>query len=778
MMISIGKSQIWFLIVLVACVFMACGDNRPIEINRSVEPWAYRSVLDKKPRMLTLALDSMNYLAYDLSTCLLYKAWKGGVHKVGIAYTSQKNVQPSSWGAPYFEDSLQHQKWNIESNGGAVITRVINRGYEFKDNQIYLNFSLITSSGDSIYIEERPEYIRDKPGKIGLERWFKTSNVPNGFTIILENGEDSFTLKTNTTTIKLDYFDILPEQSPPELKGSYDHIGKYFMEVSDCFNCHEITEQSIGPSFMEIALRYPENEEIQTKLGEKVRNGGGGVWGATQMTPHKELDDDEIEDMISYIFTLKPEDETNLPANRSARRKEKVKEYIGKPLEAVHPSYDLKTLSTAGFNPRVGGLATFDTNRLLVSTWGGNVYLLNGVDDASKMRVKQIASGLAEPLGIKVVDGEIYVLQKQELTRLVDLNNDDIIDKYEVVCDSWDATIDFHEFAYGLEYDNGYFYITLGMAMRLMSNQKEKFDRGRTLKISLKDGSYSWINYGLRQPNGIGYGVNGDLFTVDNQGQWVPANKLIHIKEGDYHGQAWGLLDSASIANPPKMSPPALWLPHEEIGMSPSQPTLIEDGGPYDGQMLHGDQTAGGIRRDYLEKVAGEYQGAVFRFSQGFEAGVNRLEWSPDKKTLYVGQIGMKGGGWGWNSMERGLQSLKYNGKSTFEMRSIKAKPNGFEIEFTQPVENIQKLSASDIFLQQWWYLPTKNYGGPKMDVENLKASLIKISDDGAKVQLEIPNLKENHVVYFKLPEHLKSTSGQSLWSTEAWYTLNNIPEQ
>jgi cytochrome c len=111
-------------------------------------------------------------------------------------------------------------------------------------------------------------------------------------------------------------------------------------------------------------------------------------------------------------------------------------------------------------------------------------------------------------------------------------------------------------------------------------------------------------------------------------------------------------------------------------------------------------------------------------------------------------------------------------------MLSIKAKPRGFEIEFTQPIENIQELTASDFFIQQWYYLPTENYGGPKMNLERLSAALIRTSENGTKVNIEIPNLKKNHVVYFRLPENLKSTSNQSLWSTEAWYTLNNIPEQ
>jgi cytochrome c len=147
--------------------------------------------------------------------------------------------------------------------------------------------------------------------------------------------------------------------------------------------------------------------------------------------------------------------------------------------------------------------------RLLVTTWDtvGGVYLLDNVTsgDTNKINVKRIASGLAEPLGIEVVNGEIFVLQKQELTQLIDDNGDDIIDEYRTICNSWGVTGDFHEFAFGLVYKDGYFYATLSMAMRLMAHEKQKQDRGRAIKIS-RDGSYEWISYGLRTPNGIGKG--------------------------------------------------------------------------------------------------------------------------------------------------------------------------------------------------------------------------------------------------------------------------------
>ena len=71
--------------------------------------------------------------------------------------------------------------------------------------------------------------------------------------------------------------------------------------------------------------------------------------------------------------------------------------------------------------------------RLVVSTWDaeGGIYILDHVDsgDASKIGVKKIAQGLAEPLGVKVVEDTIYVLQKQELTKLIDHDGDEIIDE-------------------------------------------------------------------------------------------------------------------------------------------------------------------------------------------------------------------------------------------------------------------------------------------------------------------------------------------------------------
>lgn len=754
-------------------LLFTCDTERHVP-TRPIEPWAFRSVLDKKPRMLTVALDSACYVAYDLTTCTLYKAWKGGVLMEGTAYSDKKNVQPTSWGTPYLSDTIRYVRWLATKDGKPEPSRIIHKGHVFNNGQISLKYWMILNSSDTVKIEERPEFVRSKSGEPGLERVFSVSDAPNGVAISLASTKAELPLKTDGATTSTVYFKTLPAQSPPKAEAAFDHRGRYWMEKSDCMTCHEVERRTVGPSFQEIAQRYPKEKTAVEYLIRKVKEGGSGVWGTAAMNPHPNLAEKEIREMLNYIFSLTPAKETQFNLVSEKPQARKTKPGHGAPLEGVHPSYDLQTIRPHYFRPRVGGLAFLPDGRLLVTTWDtmGGVYLLDGVEagDTSRITVKRIASGLAEPLGIEVVDGDIYVLQKHELTRLKDHDGDEVTDEYEAICNSWGVTSDFHEFAFGLVYKDGHFYASLSMAMRLMSHERQHPDRGRTIRIS-KDGTYESVNYGLRTPNGIGLGVDEEIFVSDNQGEWTPANKLIHVKKGEYLGMRWGLPDG--LSDLPPISPPAVWLPQDEIGNSPSEPTLIRHG-MYKGQMLHGDVTHGGIKRDFLEKINGQYQGAVFRFTQGLEAGVNRLEWGPDS-ALYVGGVGMVGG-WSWKERQYGLQKLKYNGKTTFEMLAVRARPDGFEIEFTESLAPGESISPAELFIEQWRYEGTSAYGGPKLDLAKLRVKGTELSADRKRLRLRIDGLKKEHVVYFMLPDRLRSESGQSLWSSEAWYTLNNIP--
>ncbi|KXK40894.1 MAG: DUF1080 domain-containing protein [Saprospiraceae bacterium] len=447
------------------------------------------------------------------------------------------------------------------------------------------------------------------------------------------------------------------------------------------------------------------------------------------------------------------------------------------PLEEVHPSFDLYQARPNNFKPMVGGLDFMSDGTMIVSTWepAGAVYRVNNVGsgDTTKMTFERIAFGLAEPLGLKVVNDTIYVMQKQELTRLLDNDGDGQIDEYQTVSDDWRVSSNFHEFGFGLAYKDGYFYATLATAIVPggASVNPQIPDRGKVIKINKNTGALNFVASGLRTPNGVGIGYGGYVYVADNQGDWLPSSKIVQVKDGAWYGSRSVDFEGTKdkIADPP-----LVWLPQDEIGNSPSTPLSL-DLGPYKGQMIHGEVTHGGVKRVFVEEVNGQLQGCVFRFIQGLEAGVNRLQWGPNND-LYVGGIGNPGN-WGQTGkLQYGLQRLVYNGKPTFEMLAVRAKSNGMEIEFTEPLSPGDGWKTDEYEVKQWYYKATEQYGGPKLGEENLKVKSATVSADRRKVFLEIDGLKSNHVVYIHLNKHFMSEDNHSIWSTEAWYTMNQVP--
>ncbi len=450
----------------------------------------------------------------------------------------------------------------------------------------------------------------------------------------------------------------------------------------------------------------------------------------------------------------------------------------GHALQELHPSYDLTQARPEVFTPRVGGMDFLSDGRMVISTWdaAGTIHLLDGVQSGNpeKITVKTIASGFAEPLGLKVVNDNIYILQKQELTKLIDHDGDYVMDEYETLCNAWEVSSNFHEFAFGLEEKDGWLYgnLAIGIMPGGASATNQPPSRGRTWRVNIQTGEIEYLTRGLRTPNGIGIGVDNEIFVADNQGDWLPASKIVHIKEGAWYGSRAVPFDGLESAIEMK---PVVWLPQDEIGNSPSTPSYLNDG-PYKGQMIHGEVTNGGVKRVFVEKINGEYQGCVFRFIQGLEAGVNRLSWGPDG-ALYIGGVGSTGN-WGHTGkLWYGLQRLKYNNKSAFEMLAVRAKSNGIEIELTEALRGNDGWNPKDYLIEQWWYKPTAEYGGPKLDEEALTVKSATVSADRKKVFLELDGMKENHVVYIRLKGNWVSVNGNGLFSTEAWYTMNAIPK-
>jgi len=464
----------------------------------------------------------------------------------------------------------------------------------------------------------------------------------------------------------------------------------------------------------------------------------------------------------------------------------------GLPLDAVHPSFTLTDLRPAGFEPKVTGMDWLPDGRLAVLTWGGQddsgtsaageLWLLGNAQTATspdQVTLTKVCEGLRQPMGLKYLDGTFFVSETDRLTECRDTSGDGVADE-KITVATWPWSGNFHEFAFGLLYRDGFFYLNLSVAIDYGGNttnpqpsaQGGSTQRGSTIKVDRRTGEVSYVAGGLRTPHGIGWGPGDDLFVTDNQGGWLPASKLVHIEQDrffNHYTNPPGLFES----NP--VTPPVLWMPQNEIANSPSTPLLIEEG-PFAGQLFIGDVTYGGIQRAYLEQVGGAYQGALFRLTQGLEAGVSELSLGPDG-SVYVGGLGA-GGNWGQaGKLTYGLQRLTPNDTTTFDILAMRAVPGGFELEYTQPLSaGTAAALAGRYDVEHWRYEPTASYGGPKIDEETLDVTSATLSADGRKVTLQVAGLEAGRVVHVRSPRPFSSASGQSLWSTEAWYTLNALP--
>ncbi|RKQ92121.1 PA14 domain-containing protein [Solirubrobacter pauli] len=463
----------------------------------------------------------------------------------------------------------------------------------------------------------------------------------------------------------------------------------------------------------------------------------------------------------------------------------------GLPLESVNPDYDLTDIRPSAFQPKVSGMDFLPDGRMVITTTGdvssggwvpnpesSEVYVLDHVTgNTSKDQVTytKVADKLKNAMGIQVIDGRWYVSEREGLTELLPDGDDaDTMMDHKRLA-SWPNGGNFHEFAFGLIHDADYFYIARSNAINnggATTDPQPGKDPGTAIKIDRKTWEVSTIAGGLRTPNGIGFGPEGGIFVNDNQGAWLPSNKMVQIKPGRFFNH---------YTNPPgpyddkPVTQPVLWMPQNEVANSPSNPVMLTDG-PFKGQMIWGDVTYGGLQRGFLEKVGGEFQGAVFRHTAGLEVGVNRTMIGPDG-AIYVGGTG-EGGNWGQEGKQRyGLQKLTPSGKNVFDMEKMEVVEGGFKISYTQPLSDETAAKAKSAYqFKQWRYVPTAQYGGPKVDEEGLLVTDATVAADKKSVTIKVDGLKPGRVVYVRSPAPFSSAAGEALWNSEAWYTLNSLP--
>ncbi|MFG0334558.1 MAG: hypothetical protein ACF8TS_14475 [Maioricimonas sp. JB049] len=433
--------------------------------------------------------------------------------------------------------------------------------------------------------------------------------------------------------------------------------------------------------------------------------------------------------------------------------------------------------------------------RIAVSSRRGEVWMISNpfADEVKAEQFTRFAHGLHEVLSLAEKDGWLYLTQRCDVSRIKDSDGDGVADLFKVVNDGWEISGDYHEYAFGSKFDsNGDLWVTLCLTGSFSSKARY---RGWCVRITA-EGELVPTCSGIRSPGGMALNAAGDVFYTDNQGPWNGTCSLKHLIPGKFMGHPGGFewYDIAEdVMGPrpqepksgsrfvteakriPEYEPPAILFPYKKMGQSASGITCDTSGGrfgPFAGQMFLADHNITTVKRSALEKVQGHYQGACFPFREGFGSGSLAVEMTPE------GAMFVSGTNRGWGSRGNkpfAIERLDWTGKVPFEIHSMHAKPDGFELVFTQPVDRETAGDVGSYTLETYTYVFQASYGSPEVDHTTPTIESATVSKDGLRVRLTIDGLQEGHVHELH-SDGVRSAEGLPLLHQEAYYTLNYIP--
>jgi hypothetical protein len=458
----------------------------------------------------------------------------------------------------------------------------------------------------------------------------------------------------------------------------------------------------------------------------------------------------------------------------------------------------------------VSAIETLPGGKLALGTRRGEIWCVeNAQGDPAAVRYSLFASGQHEVMGLAWKDGSLFMTNRYEVARLTDSDGDGRADEFRTLCDRWGVSGDYHEYAFGSRFDRaGDLWVVLCLTGSFNSNAPF---RGWALRIK-PDGTMVPTCSGIRSPGGIDFDAEGEVYYTDNQGPWHGSCTLQHLVPGSFQGHPAGNVwyDQASNMGPRpidpipeafkgdrkrgepaaggdpgrmvkerarirQLLPPAVYLVHGKIGNSASAIVCdLSAGkfGPFATQLFIADQSHSNLSRVFLETVRGVKQGVVIPFRSGFQSGLiaGRMD---DAGRIYVGGSDR---GWGAKGGKPYcFERVEWTGRAPFEVHEMRARSDGFELTFTQPIDPSAAGDVRSYTMRAFTYAYREDYGGPEVDEVLPQITSARVSPDRTSVRLTLAPLTKGHIHELHL-DGVKSASGTPLLHPVAYYTLNEIP--
>ncbi|MCU0866445.1 MAG: hypothetical protein MUC36_21895 [Planctomycetes bacterium] len=408
---------------------------------------------------------------------------------------------------------------------------------------------------------------------------------------------------------------------------------------------------------------------------------------------------------------------------------------------------------------RTAAFDFFRDGRAAVSTWNGDVWIVSGIDDdLDRLEWKRFATGLFDPLGLRIVDDVLYVHGRDGLTKLHDTDGNGEADHYECFNNQVYITPAFHEFAFDLQTDAaGNFYFSKGAPVNPGGRGFMKIvpHHGAILKVSKDGSSIETVATGLRAPNGIGVSPTGILTSGDNEGTYMPRCRLNWITKPGFYAGVQPTAHRTPAPDQPDL--PLCWMPMEVDNSSGGQVWVTGKAwADLDGRLLH---LSYGTCSTYLvlkEEIDGVVQGGVVRLPANFSSSCMRGRFSAADGQLYV--IGLQG----WQTSaarEGGFHRVRRTGQPLGLPTALRTGDAGVYLTFAEPLDAETAADPENWSVEIWNYLYSPNYGSPELSVlhperkveqgkENrdpLPVRAVKLSADGRTAFLAIEGMRPVH---------------------------------
>jgi cytochrome c len=271
----------------------------------------------------------------------------------------------------YDGDALKYE-WTFGK--GLPKSAVANPTFTYTKPGIYTATLKVTDSKGNASSSSVEVKVGNEPPKVEValagNKSFYWENKPVAYEVKVSDKEDGSLanqkINAEDVTVTVDYLEgfdktILAQGHQANLGVA---TGKRLMDLSDCKACHDVVKKSIGPAYRDVAKKYKGARDIESRLADKIINGGGGVWGEQAMSAHPQIKKEEAKEIVKYIMSL---------GNEKGPDKKPVKGEYVTAAKQKEGSYIFRASYTDKGNPVVGPQTSTSTVALrpakLKATW-------------------------------------------------------------------------------------------------------------------------------------------------------------------------------------------------------------------------------------------------------------------------------------------------------------------------------------------------------------------------------------------------------------------------